>query len=82
VIVSAVLAFLTSRKTTFAAVLSGVLLLLFDAQFLSMLHDLGVSDAITAKLVTVAKAATYILAALGYSPLKKPDVAPAPAEAP
>ena len=75
---SAVLTFLTSRKTTFAAVLSGVLLLLFDAQFLSMLHDLGVSDAITAKVVTVAKVATYALAALGYSPLKKPETTPTP----
>ena len=69
---SAVLAFLTSRKTTAAAVLSGLALLLFDAQFVTMLHDLGVSDALTAKAVTLAKATTYALAALGYSPLKKP----------
>ena len=70
---SAVLAFLTSRKTTFLAALSGALLLFFDASFIATLHDIGVSDAITEKLVSAAKLATLLLAALGYSPLKKPE---------
>ncbi|MFN8996596.1 MAG: hypothetical protein ACK5X3_23450 [Pseudomonadota bacterium] len=73
---SALVTVLTSRKTTAAAVLSGLALLLFDAQFITMLHDLGVSDALTAKAVTIAKATTYALAALGYSPLKKPAQTP------
>lgn len=73
---SAVLAFLTSRKTTFLAALSGALLLFFDASFIATLHEIGVSDAITAKLVSAAKLAALLLAALGYSPLKKPETTP------
>lgn len=69
---SAVLAVLTSRKTTLAAVLASVALLFFDASFLATLHELGFSEAVTTKLVAAAKLVSIVLAALGYSPLKKP----------
>ena len=69
---SAVLTFLTSKKTTAAAVLASFVLLFFDASFIAALHDVGLSDAITAKLVAGAKLVSVVLAALGYSPLKKP----------
>ncbi|MFY7923309.1 MAG: hypothetical protein ACOVSI_12940 [Gemmatimonas sp.] len=75
---SAVLTFLTSRKTTFLAALTGAILLFFDASFIATLHEIGVSDAITAKMVSAAKLATLLLAALGYSPLRKPETTPTP----
>lgn len=73
---STLLAFLTSRKTTFFAVLSSLALLFFDAAFLAQLHDAGLSAVVTTKLVAVAKVGSLLLAALGYSPLKRPAPAP------
>lgn len=70
------LTFLTSRKTMVLGLLSGMLLLFFDAQFIATLHDLGVSEAVTGKLVSLAKLISLALAGLGYSPLKKPVPAP------
>jgi hypothetical protein len=67
------LTFLTDKRTTLLAALSGVALLLFDATFVATLGDLGVGPGITAKLVAFAKLATLVLASLGYSPLKRPD---------
>lgn len=67
------LTFLTSRKTTFLAVLGSLALLFFDAAFIAQLHDAGVSAALTTKLVALAKIGSLLLAALGYSPLKRPD---------
>jgi hypothetical protein len=71
-IVNTTLAFLTSRKTTFLAVLSGALLLVFDDQFIALVHNLGVSDVATTQVVNGARLVAYVLAALGYSPLRKP----------
>ena len=78
---SALLTFLTSRKTTLAAFVAGLVLLFYDAAFIATLHDLGISEAVTGKMVSAAKLSSMLLAALGYSPLKKPAPAsPAPTE--
>lgn len=65
--------FLTNKSTTFWAVCSGLLLLFFDAQFIATLHELGVTEAVTGKLVSAAKLISLVLAGLGYSPVKRPD---------
>jgi hypothetical protein len=64
--------FLTSKRTTLLAVTSGVALLFFDASFVSLLAELGIGAAVTAKLVALAKLSTLVLASLGYSPLTRP----------
>lgn len=65
--------FLTNKSTTFWAVCGGLLLLFFDAQFIATLHELGVTEAVTGKLVSAAKLISLVLAGLGYSPVKRPD---------
>ncbi len=70
---SAVLTFLTSRKTTLVAFLMGLVLFFADASVVSTLHDLGIGDVVIAKLTAFAKILSMGLAALGYSPLKRPD---------
>lgn len=69
---SAVLTFLTSRYTTALATLAGIALWFTDAGFIALLTSAGLSAAWAAKLTSGAKVVTYVLAALGYSPLKRP----------
>lgn len=69
----AALVFLTSRKTTACAVLGSLALLLGDAQFVGLLHDAGLTTGASTKLVALSKVALVVLAALGYSPLTKPE---------
>lgn len=76
---TALLRFLTDKRTTFLAVFAGIALLFMDATFLSMLHGVGVPASWTAFIAKAVQLVTYVLAALGYSPLKRP---PAPPPAP
>jgi hypothetical protein len=69
---NAVLRLLTSRKTTFVSVLVGITLLLADVTVLQALRDLGLGDVFVDKLVAAGKLIALALAALGYSPLKRP----------
>ena len=69
---NAVLKFLTSRGTTLAAVVAGLALLLADQMFVDELTKIGIPDSVVGRLISGAKIATYVLAALGYSPLKRP----------
>lgn len=62
-----------NKKTMMVGLLGSVLLLFYDASFITMLVDVGVPVAVTGKLVTVSKLAMYVLTALGFSPLPKPE---------
>jgi hypothetical protein len=75
------LRFLTSKKTTILSFVFGMCTLLLDDQFVAELQTLGVSTAVSVKLVAASKIVAWTLTLTGFSPLPKPAPkrsAPAP----
>lgn len=65
---------LTSKKMTTASVLLAVMLFLADGETAVLLQQtFGFADVVALKITSFAKLTVSILAAAGYSPLKRPD---------
>lgn len=65
---------LTSKRMTTVSVLLAVLLFLADGETATLLQQaLGLTDMAALKVTSFAKLTVSILAAAGYSPLKRPD---------
>ena len=74
---NALLRFLTSQRTTWTAVLLHLVVFFGDARVVELLQQLGLSDVYAEKIASLVELLTILLAALGFSPLKRP---PAPDE--
>lgn len=67
---------LTSKKMTTLSVVLAVLLFLADEETAKLLEQaLGLTEMAAIKVTSFAKLTISILAAAGYSPLKRPDAA-------
>jgi len=67
----------TSKKMTTLSVVLAVLLFLADSQTAMLLKQvMGITEGDAMRLTSFSKLAISILAAAGYSPLKRPNVEP------
>lgn len=67
------LRFLTSKKSTAVGAVGAVVMLANDARFVQSLQKVGLSATDADNLTTYGEIGFVVLAALGYSPLKKPE---------